>query len=108
MWGFVVLVLTDLVQASLSATQDSNKDSTFGGLITPTSTISAGFMSSAMPGAGVFNTVGAQTQPTNMDKPSSTDRMDSANEITLQGTAGVHARSFLQLIDLTAITKLNA
>ncbi|XP_062864102.1 SR-related and CTD-associated factor 8 isoform X2 [Trichomycterus rosablanca] len=76
---------TNLVQASMSGTQDTNKDSTFGGIIPQTSTISAGFMSSAMPGAGVFNAVAGQPQQANTDKTSSAERLEAANEITLQG-----------------------
>lgn len=55
-------------------------------MIPPTSTIPGSFMPSAMPGAGVFNPVGAQHQQSSTDKPpQSAETMEAASEITLQG-----------------------
>lgn len=45
-------------------------------------------MASAIPGAGMFNPVGVQTQQGANDKPTqSTEGMDAAAELTLQGEA---------------------
>lgn len=55
-------------------------------MIPPTSTIPGSFMTSAIPGAGVFNPVGVQTQQAANDKtPQVSEGMDAAAEITLQG-----------------------
>ncbi|TTE07129.1 Protein SCAF8 [Bagarius yarrelli] len=65
--------------------QDGNKDSTFGAILPPSSTIPASFMPSGMPGA-VFNSVGAQAQQASTDKTSvSGESVDTPNELTLQG-----------------------
>ncbi|XP_026141110.1 SR-related and CTD-associated factor 8 isoform X2 [Carassius auratus] len=77
---------TSLVQPSLPTTQENSKDSPFGAMIPPTSTIPGSFISSAMPGAGVFNPVGAQHQQSSTDKmPQSAETMETASEMTLQG-----------------------
>lgn len=69
----------------MQPTQDGNKDSTFGAMLPPTSTIPASFMPSGMPGA-VFNPVGAQAQQASTDKTTaSADSIDAQNEITLHG-----------------------
>lgn len=74
------------MQPSLPTTQENSKDSPFGAMIPPTSTIPGSFMPSAMPGAGVFNPVGAQHQQSSTDKPpQSAETMEAASEITLQG-----------------------
>ncbi|KAL1257963.1 hypothetical protein QQF64_011207, partial [Cirrhinus molitorella] len=77
---------TSLVQPSLPTTQENSKDSPFGAMIPPTSTIPGSFIPSAMPGAGVFNPVGVQHQQSSTDKtPQSAETMETASEITLQG-----------------------
>ncbi|XP_016331357.1 protein SCAF8-like [Sinocyclocheilus anshuiensis] len=77
---------TSLVQPSLPATQENSKDSPFGAMIPPTSTIPGSFIPSAMPGAVVFNPVGAQHQQSSADKmPQSAETMETASEMTLQG-----------------------
>ncbi|XP_042598780.1 SR-related and CTD-associated factor 8 [Cyprinus carpio] len=77
---------TSLVQPSMPTTQENSKDSLFGAMIPPTSTIPGSFIPSAMPGAGVFNPVGAQHQQSNTDKtPQSAETMETASEMTLQG-----------------------
>ncbi|XP_029982894.1 SR-related and CTD-associated factor 8 isoform X2 [Sphaeramia orbicularis] len=77
---------TSLVQPSVASGQEAVKDSPFGAMIPPTSTIPGSFMPSAIPGAGVFNPVGVQTQQTGSDKtPQSADGMDAAAELTLHG-----------------------
>lgn len=55
-------------------------------MIPPTSTIPGSFIPSAMPGAGIFNPVGAQHQQNSTDKtPQSAETMETASEITLHG-----------------------
>lgn len=62
------------------------KDSPFSAMIPPTSTIPGSFMASAIPGAGVFNPVGVQTQQAANDKSAqSVEGMEAAAELTLQG-----------------------
>ncbi|XP_070699022.1 SR-related and CTD-associated factor 8-like isoform X2 [Pempheris klunzingeri] len=74
---------TSLVQPSVATSQDAIKESPFGAMIPPTSIPS--FMASAIPGAGVFNPVGVQTQQaTNEKTAQSAEGMDAA-ELTLQG-----------------------
>ncbi|XP_016325103.1 protein SCAF8-like isoform X2 [Sinocyclocheilus anshuiensis] len=81
---------TSLVQPSLPTIQESSKDSLFGAMIPPTSTIPGSFIPSAMPGAGVFNPVGAQHQQSSADKmPQSAEMMETASEITLQVRSGM-------------------
>lgn len=75
-----------LVQSSTS--QEAVKESPFSAMIPPTSTIPGSFMASAIPGAGVFNPVGVQTQHATSDKTAqSAEGMDAAAELTLQGEA---------------------
>lgn len=75
-----------LVQPAMPNTQDSSKDSPFGAMMPPTGTIPGSFIPSAMPGAQVFNPVGAQHQQSSTDKtPQSADAMEASSEITLQG-----------------------
>ncbi|XP_016112825.1 protein SCAF8-like [Sinocyclocheilus grahami] len=77
---------TSLVQPSLPTTQENSKDSPFGAMIPPTSTIPGSFIPSAMPGAVVFNPVGAQHQQSGADKmPQLAETMETASEMTLQG-----------------------
>ncbi|XP_047466976.1 SR-related and CTD-associated factor 8 isoform X2 [Mugil cephalus] len=75
---------TSLVQPSMASSQDV-KESPFSAMIPPTS-IPGSFMPTAIPGAGVFNPVGVQTQQSANDKtPQSAEGMDAAAELTLQG-----------------------
>ncbi|XP_004566574.3 SR-related and CTD-associated factor 8 isoform X2 [Maylandia zebra] len=74
-----------LVQPSVGSSQDAVKDSPFGAMIPPTSTIPGSFMPSAIPGAGVFNPVGVQTQQAANEKTQSAEGMDATAELTLQG-----------------------
>lgn len=75
-----------LVQSAMPTAQESSKDSPFGAMIPPAGTIPGSFIPSAMPGAGVFNPVGAQHQQSSADKtPQSADAMETSSEITLQG-----------------------
>ncbi|XP_052010098.1 SR-related and CTD-associated factor 8 isoform X1 [Xyrauchen texanus] len=77
---------TPLVQPSMPTTQENSKNSPFGAMIPPTSTIPGSFIPSAMPGAGVFNPVGAQPPQSSTDKMSqSADIMETTPELTLQG-----------------------
>ncbi|XP_019940475.2 SR-related and CTD-associated factor 8 [Paralichthys olivaceus] len=77
---------TSLVQPSVATSQDAVKDSLFSAMIPPTSTIPGSFMPSALPGAGVFNPVGIQTQQaTNEKTAQSAEGLDAAAELTLQG-----------------------
>uniref|UniRef100_A0A096LWB9 SR-related CTD associated factor 8 n=1 Tax=Poecilia formosa TaxID=48698 RepID=A0A096LWB9_POEFO len=70
-------VTTSLVQPSVASNQDA--------VMPPTSTIPGSFLPSAIPGAGVFNPVGVQTQQANNDKiPPTAEGMDAAAELTLQ------------------------
>ncbi|XP_054894144.1 SR-related and CTD-associated factor 8 [Poeciliopsis prolifica] len=74
----IASVTTSLVQPSVASNQDA--------VMPPTSTIPSSFLPSGIPGAGVFNPVGVQTQQGNNDKiPPSTEGMDAAAELTLQG-----------------------
>lgn len=74
-----------LVQPSVASSQDAVKDSPFSAMIPPTSTIPGSFMPSAIPGAGMFNPVGVQTQQPNNEKMQSAEGMDATAELTLQG-----------------------
>uniref|UniRef100_A0A8C4DDZ6 SR-related CTD associated factor 8 n=1 Tax=Dicentrarchus labrax TaxID=13489 RepID=A0A8C4DDZ6_DICLA len=81
-------VTSSLVQPSVATSQEAVKDSPFGAMIPPTSTIPGSFMASAIPGAGMFNPVGVQTQQaTNEKAAQSAEGMDAAAELTLQGEA---------------------
>ncbi|CAJ1073886.1 SR-related and CTD-associated factor 8 isoform X1 [Xyrichtys novacula] len=91
---------TSLVQPTVATSQESIKDSPFGAMIPPTSTIPGSFMASAIPGAGVFNPVGIQTQQTANDKTAqSVEGMDAAAELTLQGMQNA-ARSGMGLLGM--------
>lgn len=69
---------TSLVQPSVASSQDP--------VMPPVSAIPGSFLPSAIPGAGVFNPVGVQTQQANNDKiPPPAEGMDTAAELTLQG-----------------------
>ncbi|XP_056249837.1 SR-related and CTD-associated factor 8 isoform X1 [Seriola aureovittata] len=76
---------TSLVQPSVASNQEAVKESPFSAMIPPTSTIPGSFMPSAIPGAGVFNPVGVQTQATNEKTAQSAEGLDAAAELTLQG-----------------------
>ncbi|CAG5866278.1 unnamed protein product [Menidia menidia] len=77
---------TSLVQPSMASGQDAVKEAAFSSMMPPTSTIHGSYMPSAMPGAGVFNPVGVQSQQAPNDKtPQSAEGMDAATELTLQG-----------------------
>ncbi|XP_041827011.1 SR-related and CTD-associated factor 8 [Melanotaenia boesemani] len=79
-------VTTALVQPSVASSQEAVKETPFSSMIPPASTIPGSFMPSAIPGAGVFNPVGVQTQQaTNEKTPQSAEGMDAAAELTLQG-----------------------
>ncbi len=83
---FLLYELVALVQPSVATSQDAVKDSPFSAMIPPTSTIPGSFMASAIPGAGMFNPVGVQTQQaTNEKTVQSAEGMDAAAELTLQG-----------------------
>ncbi len=74
------------MQPSLPASQENSKDSPFGAMIPPTSTIPGSFIPSAMPGAGIFKPVGLQHQQSCTDKtPQSAETMETASEITIHG-----------------------
>ncbi|XP_057199211.1 SR-related and CTD-associated factor 8 isoform X1 [Triplophysa rosa] len=89
---------TSLVQPSIAATQESSKDSLFGSMIPPTSTIPGSFIPPAMPGAGVFNPVGTQSQHSSSDKtPQAAE--ETTSEITLQGMQNA-VRSGMGLLGL--------
>uniref|UniRef100_A0AAX7SYE7 SR-related CTD associated factor 8 n=1 Tax=Astatotilapia calliptera TaxID=8154 RepID=A0AAX7SYE7_ASTCA len=88
-----------LVQPSVGSSQDAVKDSPFGAMIPPTSTIPGSFMPSAIPGAGVFNPVGVQTQQAANEKTQSAEGMDATAELTLQGdTSLMCLNSFISSI----------
>ncbi|XP_040915862.1 SR-related and CTD-associated factor 8 [Toxotes jaculatrix] len=77
---------TSLVQPSVASSQEAVKESPFSAMIPPTSTIPGSFMPSAIPGAGVFNPVGVQTQQAASEKTAqSAEGLDAAAELTLQG-----------------------
>lgn len=85
--SFLLYPPVALVQASVATSQEAVKESPFSAMIPPT-TIPGSFMASAIPGAGMFNPVGVQTQQGANDKPTqSTEGMDAAAELTLQGEA---------------------
>uniref|UniRef100_A0A665VPD6 SR-related CTD associated factor 8 n=1 Tax=Echeneis naucrates TaxID=173247 RepID=A0A665VPD6_ECHNA len=81
-----VVQALSLVQPSVASNQDAVKESPFSAIIPPTSTIPGSFMPSTIPGAGVFNPVGVQTQQgTNEKTAQSAEGLDAAAELTLQG-----------------------
>nr|XP_015209546.1 PREDICTED: protein SCAF8 isoform X1 [Lepisosteus oculatus] len=55
-------VQTSLVQPSISAAQEGVKDSPFGAVMPPGSTIPGSFVPPAIPGTGAFNPIGVQPQ----------------------------------------------
>lgn len=68
------------MQPSVAASQDVVKESPFGAMIPPTTTLPGGFMASAM-----FNPVGVQGQQTASDKTAQSAEGVDAAELTLQG-----------------------
>lgn len=54
-------------------------------MIPPTTTLPGSFMASAIPGAGMFNPVGVQSQQATSDKPAQAAESVDAAELTLQG-----------------------
>lgn len=74
-----------MVQSSIASSQDVVKESPFGAMIPPTSTLPGSFMASAIPGAGMFNPVGVQSQQTASDKTAPSAESVDAAELTLQG-----------------------
>ncbi|XP_017570563.1 SR-related and CTD-associated factor 8 isoform X1 [Pygocentrus nattereri] len=97
--GGLATAQTALLQPSMSATQENSKDSTFGAIIPPTSTIPTSFIPSAVAGAGVFNPAGAQPQQANREKAPSMENIDTPAEITLQGMQNA-ARSGMGLLGM--------
>lgn len=71
----------------VTASQEAVKDSPFSAMIPPATAIPGGFMASAIPGAGMFNPVGVQTQQAPDKTAQSADGVDAAAELTLQGEA---------------------
>lgn len=99
MFLFCLFLPVALVQPSVGSSQDAVKDSPFGAMIPPTSTIPGSFMPSAIPGAGVFNPVGVQTQQAANEKTQSAEGMDATAELTLQGdTSLMCLNSFISSI----------
>ncbi|XP_051942799.1 SR-related and CTD-associated factor 8 isoform X1 [Hippocampus zosterae] len=77
---------TSLVPPPVATNQDTVKESPFSSMIPTTSAMPGGFMSSAIPGASVFNAVGVQSQQHSSDKmPPSAKGLDGTAELTLQG-----------------------
>lgn len=75
-----------MVQPSVPTSQEAVKESPFGAMIPPTTTIPGNFMASAIPGAGMFNPMGIQAQQSASDKPAqSAEGVDATAELTLQG-----------------------
>lgn len=54
-------------------------------MIPPTTTLPGSFMASAIPGAGMFNPVGVQSQQATSDKTAQAAESVDAAELTLQG-----------------------
>lgn len=73
------------MQPSVATSQDVVKESPFGAMIPPTTTLPGSFMSSAIPGAGMFNPVGVQSQQTASEKTAPSAEGVDAAELTLQG-----------------------
>lgn len=73
------------MQPSVATSQDVVKESPFGAMIPPTATLPGSFMASAIPGAGMFNPVGVQSQQTSSDKTAPSAEGVDAAELTLQG-----------------------
>ncbi|XP_010729572.3 SR-related and CTD-associated factor 8 isoform X3 [Larimichthys crocea] len=86
---------TSLVQPSVATSQDAVKDSPFGAMIPPTSTIPGSFMASAIPGASMFNPVGVQAQQaTNEKSGQSAEGMQNAVRSGM-GLLGMHPTASL-------------
>ncbi|XP_048830752.1 SR-related and CTD-associated factor 8 [Brienomyrus brachyistius] len=84
-------VPTSLVQPSMSGTQENVKDSPFGSMIPPVSSIPGSFIPQG-PGSGVFNPVAVPPQPTASEKPPQVaDGRDAAVDIALQGMQTVRS-----------------
>lgn len=73
------------MQPSGATSQDVVKESPFGAMIPPTTALPGSFMASAIPGAGMFNPVGVQSQPASGDKAAQAAESVDAAELTLQG-----------------------
>lgn len=73
------------MQPSGAASQDVVKESPFGAMIPPTTALPGSFMASAIPGAGMFNPVGVQSQQASGDKAAQAAESVDAAELTLQG-----------------------
>lgn len=85
---FLLCLLPALVQPPVATSQEAVKESPFGTMIPPTTTIPGSFMASAIPGPGMFNPVGVQPQQATADKTAqSADGVDAAAELALQGNA---------------------
>uniref|UniRef100_H3DHK8 SR-related CTD associated factor 8 n=1 Tax=Tetraodon nigroviridis TaxID=99883 RepID=H3DHK8_TETNG len=76
---------TSLGQPPVAASPDVVKESPFGAMIPPTTTLPGSFMASAIPGAGMFNPVGVQNQQATSDKTAPSAEGVDAAELTLQG-----------------------
>ncbi|XP_060938372.1 SR-related and CTD-associated factor 8 isoform X2 [Limanda limanda] len=76
---------SSLGQPSVATGQDAVKDSLFGAMIPQTSSLPGSFMPSALPGVGLYNPLGAQTQVTHEKTSHSSEGLDAAAELTLQG-----------------------
>ena len=74
----------------MSSSQDSVKDSLYGGMIPPTSNIPGSYMPPGLPGTGVFNPLGVPQQGANDKGHQSADAMESAAELALQGRLRMH------------------
>ncbi|KAM6912281.1 SR-related and CTD-associated factor 8 [Xenentodon cancila] len=93
--GGMASATTSLVQPSVPSSQDAVKEASFGTMIPPTSTIPGSFMSSAIPGAAVFNPVGVQAQqPTTEKPPQSTEGIQNAVRSGV-GLLGMHPAASL-------------
>lgn len=90
-----------LVQPTVVSTQDAVKDASFSTMMPPTTTLPGTFMPSAIPGAGVFNPVGVQSQQAAVEKAAPpSEGMDSAAELTLQGKSQNLACSQMRCLSL--------
>lgn len=97
----VTSATTSLVQPPVVTSQDAMKESPFGAMIPPTTTIPGSFMASAMPGAGLFNAMGVQSQQAAADKAAqSADAVDAAAELTLQGMQNAAVRGGMGLLGM--------
>lgn len=80
-----LLLPSALGQPPVAASPDVVKESPFGAMIPPTTTLPGSFMASAIPGAGMFNPVGVQNQQATSDKTAPSAEGVDAAELTLQG-----------------------